>query len=174
MLSQLRPAALVFAAFLLGPLVTPAHAAHHDGGQDRVGMFTTINISEDRPAGDVACMFCTVNVDGDIHGDVAVLFGTVNGGADRTISGDVAILFSTLRLGDHSRINGDLASAFSTTDLPASTSVRGDRAILATGFGITVLLAPLLLLLGVIWLIVHLVRDHRARYQPYPPAPRRF
>ncbi len=174
MLNQLRLNAALFVAVLLGPLTPLAHAAHHGGAQDRVGLFTTINISEDRPAGDVACMFCTVNLEGDVHGDVAVLFGTVNGGADRTISGDVAILFSTLRLGDNSRIEGDLASAFSTTDLPASTSVRGDRAILATGFGITVLLAPLLLLLGVIWLIVHLVRDNRARYQPYPPAPRRF
>lgn len=174
MLSQLRFAAVIFVVTLLGPLTPLAHAAHHDGGQDRVGMFTTIDISEDRPAGDVACMFCTVNVNGDVHGDVAVLFGTVNGGADRTISGDVAILFSTLRLGEDSRINGDLASAFSTTDLPASTSVHGDRAIFATGFGITVLLAPLLLLLGIVWLIVHLVRDNRARYQPYPPAPRRF
>lgn len=174
MLSQLRPAAVLSAALLLGPLTVSAHAASHDGGQDRVGIFTTINIAEDRPAGDVACMFCTVNLEGDVHGDVAVLFGTVNGGADRTISGDVAILFSTLRLGADSRINGDLATAFSTVDLPSSTSVRGDRAILATGFGITILLAPLLLLFGIIWLIVHLVRDNRARYQPYPSAPRRF
>ena len=174
MLSRLCLAVPLSAALLLGPLALPAHAAHHGGGQDHAGIFTTINVSEDRPAGDVACMFCTVNLDGDVHGDVAVLFGTVNGTADRTISGDVAVLFSTLRLGENSRVNGDLASAFSTIDLPPSTSVRGDRSVFATGFGLTVLLAPLLLLLGVIWLIVHLVRDNRARYRPYPPTPRRF
>ena len=162
------------AFLLLAFLPGAALASSHGGGQDHAGAFTTINVSEDRPAGDIACMFCTVNLEGDVHGDVAVLFGTVNGGADRTISGDVAVLFSTLRLGEDSRINGDLASAFSNVDLPTSASVRGDRSIFATGFGITVLLAPLLLLFGVIWLIVHLVRDNRARYAAYPPAPRRF
>ena len=161
---------------LLLPLVPAAHAASHKngGGQDRVGMFTTINISEDRPAGDVACMFCTVNMNGDVHGDVAVLFGTVNGDADRTISGDVAVLFSTLRLGENSSVKGDLASAFSTVDLPSSANVSGDRAMFSTGFGLLVLVAPLLLLIGIIWLVVHLVRENRARYQPYPPAPRRY
>ena len=161
------------AALLVALLPGSAVASSHGGGQDHAGAFTTINVSEDHPAGDIACMFCTVNLDGDVHGDVAVLFGTVNGTADHTISGDVAVLFSTLSLGDNSRVNGDLASAFSTIDIPASTSVRGDRSVFATGFGISVLLAPLLLLLGVVWLIVHLVRDNRARYA-YPPTPRRF
>lgn len=167
--------ALALSTALLFSLAPAAHASHKNGGgQDRVGIFTTINISEDRPAGDVACMFCTVNLDGDVHGDVAVLFGTVNGSADRTISGDVAVLFSTLRLGENSSVKGDLASAFSTVDLASSANVSGDRAIFATGLGAIVLAAPLLLLLGVIWLIVHLVRENRARYQPYPPAPRRY
>lgn len=168
--------ALALSTALLLSLAPAAHAASHKngGGQDRVGIFTTIDISEDRPAGDVACMFCTVNVNGDVHGDVAVLFGTVNGGADRTISGDVAVLFSTLRLGDNTSVKGDLASAFSNVDLPSSANVAGDRAIFATGLGAIVLTAPLLLLAGIIWLVVHLVRENRARYQPYPPAPRRY
>lgn len=167
--------ALALSTALLLSLVPAAHASHKNGGgQDRVGLFTTINIAEDRPAGDVACMFCTVNVDGDIHGDVAVLFGTVNGSAERTISGDVAVLFSTLRLGENSAVKGDLASAFSTVDLPSSASVAGDRAIFATGLGAVVVTAPLLLLIGIVWLVVHLVRENRSRYQPYPPAPRRY
>ena len=163
------------AALLLALLPGAALASSHGGGQDHAGIFTTINISEDRPAGDVACMFCTVNIDGDVHGDVAVLFGTVNATSGRTISGDVAILFSTLRLGEDSHVRGDLASAFSNVDVPSSSTVGGERAIFSSGVGMTVLLAPILLLCGLVWLVVFLVRENRARrYAPLPPAPRRF
>ncbi len=165
----------ILAALLLALLPAAAHASHHDGGgTDRVSMFSNITVTEDEPAGDIACIFCSVNLNGDVHGDVAVLFGTVNGSPDRTISGDVAILFSSLHLGPDSHIRGDLATAFSTADIPSSATVGGDRAIFSTGFGLTVLLAPLLLLAGIIWLIAHLLRENRARYTPHPQAPRRF
>ena len=171
MLSRLRIAVLLSVALLLGPLSIPAHAAK-GGGQDHAGAFTTINISEDQPAGDIACIFCTVNVNGDVHGDVAVLFGTVNATADRTISGDVAVLFSTIRLGEDSHIRGDLASAFSNVDIPSSSTVGGERAIFSSGVGITVLLAPLLLLCGAVWLVIFLVRENRVRR--YAALPRRY
>ena len=167
---------VLLTALLVPLLPAAALGSRHGGGggQDRVGMFTTISISEDHPAGDVACMFCTVNLDGDVHGDVAVLFGRVTGSADRNISGDVALLFSTLRLGDNTRIRGDLATAFSTVDVPATAAVAGDRAIFGTGLGLTVLLAPLLVVAGVIWLIVFLVRENRRRYVAFPSGQRRF
>ena len=135
--------------------------------QDRVGIFSTINVSEDQPAGDVACVFCSVNLQGDVHGDVAVLFGTVNADADRTISGDVALLFSSLNLGDNDTIKGDLATAFSTANMPSSSVVHGDRSIAASGLGIAVLAGPFLVLTGIIWLVIHLSRRNRTR-SPYP------
>ena len=134
-------------------------------GNDRVALFSTVNIEEGQTAGDVACAFCTVNINGDVTGDVAVLFGTVSASPDRTISGDVAILFSTLRLSENDHIKGDLAAALSTTDIPESASVGGDRAVLSSGLGLAVLAGPVLILAGVIGLVIFLVR--RSRY-PYP------
>lgn len=153
---------LLLAAILAMALL---RSGSHGSGEDRVALFSTINIEEGQTAGDVACAFCTVNIRGDIKGDVAVLFGTVSADPDRTISGDVALLFSTLRLRDNDRINGDLAAALSTTDVPSSASIGGDRAILSSGLGLAVLAGPVLILAGIIGLVLFLVR--RNRY-PYP------
>ena len=152
---------LLFAAILALALLR--HGSH-DSGNDRVALFSTINIEESQTAGDVACAFCTVNIKGDVSGDVAVLFGTVAADPDRTISGDVALLFSTLRLGANDRINGDLAAALSTTDIPSSASIAGSRAILTSGFGLALLVGPLLILAGIIGLIIFLVRRNRYSY----------
>lgn len=138
---------------------------HHGSGDDRVALFSNIEIGAGQTAGDIACAFCTVNIKGDVHGDVAVLFGTVAADPDRTISGDVAILFSTLRLGENDRINGDLAAALSTTSIPETSVIRGDRAVLSSGLGLAVLAGPILILAGIIGCIIFFVR--RNRY-PYP------
>ncbi len=133
---------------------TKAYARHDGEGEDRIGIFSSIVVSESRPAEDVACLFCTVQIDGDVHGDVAVMFGTVVVSDGRTISGDVATLFSTLVLGEGSRINGDLATAMGTATVADSAHVGGDRTVLASGLGLTVILAPLLIVVGAIWLLV--------------------
>ena len=145
-------------ALMCMALPLKAHARHGEDGKDRVGAFSTIVVSEDRPAADVVCAFCTVRVDGDVHGDIAVIFSTVTVSDGRTISGDVATLFSTLDVGDGARINGDLATVFGTANLAESVHVGGDTAVLASGLAISLLLAPLLILTGVIWLLVWVVR----------------
>ena len=139
-------------------LPTKAHARDGDSGQDRVGIFSQIVVSEDHPAGDVVCAFCTVTVDGDVHGDVAVIFSTVAVSDGRTISGDVATLFSTLVLGEGARINGDLATALGTVTVAESAHVGGDRAVFGSGLGLMVVLAPALIVIGMIWLLVWVVR----------------
>ena len=149
---------MVTVVCLLAPVRARALRSHGDGGDDRFGVFSQIVVTEDRPAGDVACLFCTVRVDGDVHGDVAVLFSTVVVSDGRTISGDVATVFSTLVVGEGSRINGDLATVFGTASLAESAHVGGDRAVLASGLGLTVILAPLLIAVGLIWLLVWVIR----------------
>jgi hypothetical protein len=141
-------------------LATPmkAFARHGGDGEDRLGIFSSITVSEDHPAADVVCLFCAVQINGDVHGDVAVLFGSVTVTEGRTISGDVAMLFSSLVVGEGSRINGDLATALSSASVAEGAHVGGDRAVLSSGLGLAVILAPLLIAIGVVWLLVWVVR----------------
>ena len=150
--------ALLAVLALSAPVRGHAYARHGKEGEDRVGIFSTIVVSEERPAADVACVFCSVQINGDVHGDVAVLFSTVTVSDGRTISGDVATLFSTLVLGEGARVDGDLATIFGTASLAESAHVGGDRAVLSRGMRLTIILAPLLILAGLIWLLVWVVR----------------
>jgi predicted acyltransferase (DUF342 family) len=137
-------------------------AARADRDVAKVGQ--DIVIPEGETAGDIACVFCDVRVKGDVKGDVAVAFGDLEVDPGRQISGDVALLGGHVRLGDSSRIGGDLAVVGLLRE-GEDVNVRGSRAVLPGAL----LLAPLLLLAGIVWLIVHLVR--RSRYRPtYPPG----
>ena len=153
---------LLLASLLLALVPSSRADSNH---RDRASLFSTINISEDETAGDVACAFCTVNIQGDVSGDVAVLFGTVNVQPSRTISGDVALLFGTLRLDEDTTIRGALASLFSTAEIAPTANIRGSHAVVPKGLALGVILAPLLILLGIAWLVVHLVRRNRSPYR---------
>ena len=155
-MSKILVAALLVLALL--------RAGDHRDGSGRVALFSTINVGEGQTAGGVTCAFCTVNLQGDVKGDVVVLFGTLSADADRTISGDVAVLFSTLRLGENDRVGGDLAAALSTTDIPESARIGGDRAVLSSSLGLTMVAGPLLILAGIIGMVVFYVRRSRYTY----------
>lgn len=148
---------------VLAPIVVHGQDDDHDDdhdvassahAEDRVAMFSTILVTRDRPAADVACIFCTVRVEGDVRGDVAVMFGTVSVAEGRTISGDVAMLFSSLKAEEGARINGDVATMFSSAQIAPSAHIRGDRAMLGSGLGAAVLIGPILLVVGLVWLMV--------------------
>jgi len=140
-------------------------SSSHGGANDRVALFSTITVEEGQTAGNIACVFCTVNLHGDVNGDVAVLFGNIAADPDRTISGDVAVLFSSFHLGQNGHVGGDLAALFSSTDISSGATVGGDRAIFSSGLGLAVLAGPILILAGIIGCIIFFVRRSR---HPYP------
>jgi predicted acyltransferase (DUF342 family) len=137
-------------------------AARADRDVAKVGQ--DIVIPEGETAGDIACAFCNVRVHGDVKGDVAVAFGNLDVDSGHQVSGDVAVLAGHLALGDNSHVGGDVAVVGPLRE-GEDVSVGGSRAVLPAAL----LLAPFLILAGVIWLIVFLVR--RSRYRPtYPPG----
>jgi hypothetical protein len=144
----------------LAMLWVPAARAEKDVakvGQDIV-------IPEGETAGDIACAFCSVRVHGDVKGDIAVAFGNLDVDSGHQVSGDVAVLAGHVGLGDSSRVGGDVAVVGRLHE-GEDVNVRGSRAVLPAAL----LLAPFLLLAGVVWLVVYLVR--RNRYRPvYPPG----
>jgi predicted acyltransferase (DUF342 family) len=149
---------LVLASVAL--LWVPAARAEKDVakvGQDIV-------IPEGETAGDIACAFCNVRVHGDVKGDVAVAFGNLDVDSGHQISGDVAVLAGHVGLGEGSRVGRDLAVVGKLHEGESST-VGGSRGVVPG----ELLLLPVALLAGVIWLVVFMVR--RSRYRPvYPPG----
>jgi hypothetical protein len=143
----------------------PAYARSTD---DRATFGSDITIAEGDTAGDVACMFCNVHVHGDVRGDVAVMFGKVDVDAGRSISGDVAALGADLNMGEGARVGGDLALAAGDANLASGAMVHGSSMVLPGKIWLLLPFAPLLILIGVIWLIVYIVRRNRYQFQAYP------
>lgn len=158
------PKFLLLAATVL--LVISAPFAHAD--QDRASFGGDINVSEGETVGDVACAFCSVHVHGDVKGDVAVLFGSVTVDPTHTISGDVAILGGDLNLGDETEVMGDVALAAGNANLASTATIHGSRTVLPGHFWLLVPFAPLIILIGIIWLIIYLIRRNRYQFPAYP------
>ena len=155
---------LLLAAALLLVISTPFARAD----QDHATFGSDITVAEGEDAGDIACAFCSVHIHGDVKGDVAVLFGNVSVDANHSISGDVAMLGGDLNLADQAEVGGDVAIAAGNAYLAPGAMIRGDHTILPGRFWLLVPFAPLLILIGIIWLIVYLVRRNRYEFPAYP------
>jgi len=157
---------LLLAALIF--LAIPAFAKHSHGDNDRSSFGSNITISEGETVGDVACAFCSVHVRGEVTGDVAVAFGSITVEPGHTVAGDTAILLGDLNLKEGSSVNGDVAVMAGNTHLAEGAVIRGSRAVVPQPIGTLILLAPFLVLAGLIWLIVHLVRRRRYAFPVYP------
>jgi hypothetical protein len=156
---------LLLAVALIFASVLPAFARSSD---DRVSFGNDITIAEGETADDVACMFCFVHVHGDVRGDVAVMFGKVEIDPGRTVSGDVAALGADLNVGEGATVGGDLAIAAGDANLASGAMVHGSSMVLPGRLWLLLPFAPLLILIGVIWLIVYFVRRNRYQFPAYP------
>jgi hypothetical protein len=156
---------LLLAVVVLICSTVPAFAKSDN---DRVSFGGDINVAEGETAGDIACMFCTVHVRGDVRGDVAVMFGKVDIDAGRTISGDLASLGADLNMGEGATIGGDVAIAAGDANLAPGAMVHGSNMVLPGKVWLLLPFAPLLILIGLIWLIVWIVRRNRYQFPAYP------
>ncbi|CAN5712221.1 hypothetical protein BH10ACI4_BH10ACI4_33460 [soil metagenome] len=159
-----QPALLLLAALFL---LLPA-SAFARSSQDRASFGNDITVNEGETVSDIACAFCSVHIHGDVRGDVAVAFGNVTIDSGRTISGDIAVFAGDVNVADETHIGGDVAIAGGDLNLAPSASVHGDRAVLPGHLWMLVLLAPFLVLGGIIWLVVFLVRRNRYQFPVYP------
>jgi hypothetical protein len=159
---------LLLTALLLAA-VSPAFAK---SSNDRATIGSDVTVAEGETAGDIACVFCTVRVHGDVKGDVAVLFGRVVVDAGQDISGDVAALGADLNLAEGARIGGDVAIAAGNANIAPGAEIHGDLKVLPSKGWLLIPLAPLLILVGLIWLIVWIVQRNRYRFPAYPAGRR--
>lgn len=165
----------LFSAILLGAaLVAGATLAHAD--RDAVQFGTNIRVAPGASVHDAVCFFCSVNVEGAVHGDVVVFFGDVHiaGTANHDvvnffgevraednaqIGKDLVSMFGAIRLGQNVSIGKDMVAMFGTVHAPESVTVGNDR-VIQPGW---LLYGPLLLVGLVVFLIVREIGGHRQR-----------
>jgi hypothetical protein len=155
---------VLLATFLIlaATLQANAQGSHH-GGKDRASLGNDIIVGPDETVGDVACAFCSVYLHGDAKGDVAVFMGNVILDKDHTISGDLAVFGGDVNVADDATINGDLAVFAGNLNLSPDAAVHGSRSVFGGRIWLLAALAPFLILAGIIWLIVWLIRRSRDR-----------
>lgn len=148
---------------ILAPL--PAFAKRDN---DRSSVGSDITINEGETVGDVACVFCSVHVHGDVKGDAAVVFGSLTVDSGHKISGDAAIIGGDLSLAEGAEIGGDVSVIAGDANLAEGAIIHGSRTVFPGRLWLLVPFAPLLVLIGIIWLIVHFVRRRRYQFPVYP------
>jgi len=149
-------------------LLLPSPRAFADSSRDRASFGQEVVVSAGESAGHIACAFCSVQIHGDVQGDVAVLFGNVTVDSGHAISGDVALLGGDLILGDDAHVGGEVAIAAGDLNMADGATVHGNRAVFPGRLWLLVPLAPLLIIAGLIWLIVYVVRRNRYQFPAYP------
>jgi hypothetical protein len=152
----------------VGLLLASALPGFAKGSDDRASVGNDITVAEGETAGDIACLFCAVRVHGDVRGDVAVMFGKIEVDPGHTISGDLAALGADLNLGEGATVGGDVAIAAGDANLAPGATIHGSRMVLSNRMWLLLPFAPLLILIGLVWLIVYLVRRNRYRFPAYP------
>jgi hypothetical protein len=159
----MRRLILTTALFVLAATPTFARA-----DQDRVSFGSDITVAKGETSNDIVCAFCSVRIHGNVKGDVAVFLGTVSIDENQTISGDVALLGGDLNLHEEAEVGGDVVIIAGHTNLASGAAIRGSRMVLPGVLWLLLPLAPLFILIGIIWLIVYLVRRNRYPHPVYP------
>jgi hypothetical protein len=155
---------LLLAIALLLVVATPFARADHD----RVSFGSDISVAEGENSGDLVCAFCSVHIHGDVKGDVVVLLGSLTVDPTHAISGDIVVLGGDLNLADETEVGGDVAVMAGNANLASTAAIHGDRSVLPGRLWLLLPFAPLLILIGIIWLIVYLVRRNRYQFPAYP------
>ncbi len=156
---------LLLAAVLLLVATTPAFAKSDN---DRVSIGSDITVAEGETVSDIVCVFCSIRVHGDVSGDVVALLGSVTVDAGRGIRGDTAIMGGDLNLGEGASVGGDVSVMAGDANLASGATIGGSRAIFPGRFWLLLPLLPLLIPIGIVWMIVYLVRRRRYRFPVYP------
>jgi hypothetical protein len=158
---------LLAVAVLLFATTLPAFAGSRDD-QDRASVGNDITVAEGETAGDIACVFCYVHIHGDVRGDVAVLFGRVEVDAGRNVSGDVAAFGADLVMGQDATVGGDVSIISGEVKTAQGAMVHGSSTVFPGRIWLLLPFAPLLIFIGLIWLIVYIVRRNRYQFPAYP------
>ncbi len=155
--------AVALSLTILAPLTAFAKSDN-----DRVSIGSDVTIAEGDTVGDVVCIFCSVHVHGDITGDAVAILGSLAVDSGHKINGDVVVIGGDLSLAEGAEIGGDVSVIAGDANLAQGAAIHGSQTVLPGRLWLLVPFAPLLILIGIIWLIVYFVRRRRYQFPVYP------
>jgi len=155
-------------ALLLFLVVAPFATAKN--GPEYAQFGRDIRIGPDQQAGDLTCIGCSIYISGQVSGDVAAIGGNVVMEGDGSVAGDVTTVLGNVRLNDTAKVGGDLAAVGGSLRRQPTVTIGGDvTALEGRAWFWLILGPPILMLVGIAWLIVWLL-DRRRRPHPAPLA----
>jgi hypothetical protein len=151
-------------------------AAPAGAESNSVQFFTDLRVAPDKPVENAVCFFCSVHAEGEINGNLVILFGnahvastvhqnvvsifsSVTALPNASIDQNVVNIFGKVRLGDGAHVGQNVVAMFGATQLAPSATIDGNRVIFPFWlFGIPALVVGL-----VIYVIVRELRERRFR-----------
>ena len=137
----------LFGTSLLAVLLMPTLAFASRGGQDRVQVFQSIDVTTEQQVGDAVCIFCSIRMAGTANGDVVAVGGGIRLGEDASVAGDTVGLGGGVSRHPNATVKGSLVSQANP--------------LIFIGLFLGAVVIPLLPVALFIWLIVWLVRSNR-------------
>ena len=94
------------------------------GGGDTVQFLENLVVEQDVTLGDAVCIFCSVDVRGDLQGDAVAVFGSVE--VSGSVGGDVVSVGGGIELDSSAEISGDCVAAGGRVEADPGARVGGD------------------------------------------------
>ena len=149
----------VLALFFVATAVPRAHA-----NDDRVSFFSSIDVAEGEEAQNVVCIMCSIHVDGAVHQNAVAILGGIR--SNGPIEQNAVSILGNINLGRDAHIGGNCVAVLGSVRHYSSNQIGQNLVQIP----IALLLIPVLLFVGLIYLIRTLVFRSRLPY-PMPPPP---
>jgi hypothetical protein len=165
-----RLSIVIAALFVLSPSLAAAARSN-----DQVQIGRSIVVQPGQNVGDLVCIACSIRVRGQTAGDAVAVGGSISLEDGAQIAGDTVAVAGSVRLGSNTKVGGDVVAVAGRIHRDANSVIGGDvTSVGGAGWVVPILLAPFLLLGGIIALMIWLIQRNRrtAAARAYPsPAP---
>jgi len=129
---------------------------------DRVQIGRSIVVLPGENVGDLVCIACSIRVRGQTAGDVVAVAGSIWLEDGAQIAGDTVAVAGSVRLESNTKIGGDVVAVAGKIRRDPQAVIGGDvTSVGGVGWMVPLLLAPFLLLGGIIALTIWLVQRNR-------------
>jgi hypothetical protein len=156
----------ILAAVFALSLLTGA-APHAYANEDRVSFFHNIDVADGEDAQDTVCILCSIHIDGAVHGDAVAILGSIR--TNGPIDGDAVSILGNVNLGRDAHVGGDCVAVLGSVRQSSGNQIGKELVQLP----FVLILFPVFVFFGIVYLIRTLVWRARVPYPMPPPPPMR-